>query len=56
MPEKIALPVSSKALARYLDMESMLHNFFEWTGYCRENFGELVMVVAMKMSLNIQNT
>jgi hypothetical protein len=38
MSENIT-PVSSKALARYLEMESLLHDFFEQTGFCRDNFG-----------------
>jgi hypothetical protein len=38
MSEKIT-PVSSRALARYLELESLLHNFFWSSGYCKENFG-----------------
>lgn len=32
-------PVLSKPLARYLELESLLHDFFESTGYCRESYG-----------------
>ena len=38
MPERIS-PVLSKPLARYLELELLLHNFFESTGYCKENYG-----------------
>ena len=38
MPERIP-PGSSKPLARYLELELLLHNFFESTGYCRDNYG-----------------
>ncbi|MDD4653164.1 MAG: hypothetical protein PHQ34_13170 [Methanothrix sp.] len=38
MPQKIA-SVTRRSLDRYLEMESLLHNFFDRTGYCRENFG-----------------
>jgi hypothetical protein len=38
MSEKIA-PVSSRSLARYLEMESLLHVFFQSSGFCKENFG-----------------
>ncbi len=27
------------SLDRYLEMESLLHNFFNMTGFCRKNFG-----------------
>jgi len=33
-------PILSKPLARYLELESILHNFFESTGYCKENYGK----------------
>jgi hypothetical protein len=38
MPQKI-VSVTRRSLDRYLEMESLLHNFFDRTGYCRENFG-----------------
>ena len=38
MPERIT-PISSKPLSRYLEMELLLHDFFENTGYCKENYG-----------------
>jgi len=38
MPERTLL-VSSKPLARYLELELLLHNFFKSTGYCKENYG-----------------
>ncbi|HPA97485.1 MAG TPA: hypothetical protein PLQ24_02655, partial [Methanothrix sp.] len=38
MPERVPLG-SSKPLARYLELELLLHNFFESTGYCRDNYG-----------------
>ena len=38
MPERIP-PALSKPLARYLELELLLHNFFESTGYCRDNYG-----------------
>jgi hypothetical protein len=37
-PQKIT-PVSSRALARYLELEALLRNFFEQSGYCKEHFG-----------------
>jgi hypothetical protein len=30
----------SKSLQRYLELESILHIFFEGTNYCRESFGQ----------------
>jgi hypothetical protein len=38
MPERIP-PALSKPLARYLELELLLHIFFESTGYCKENYG-----------------
>ena len=31
--------ISSRSLGRYLEMESLLHSFFEGIGFCRENYG-----------------
>lgn len=31
--------IPSRSLARYLEMESLLHSFFDGIGFCRENFG-----------------
>lgn len=39
MPERFPSG-SSKPLARYLELELLLHNFFESTGYCRDNYGK----------------
>jgi len=36
---EVTIPVSNKALARYLEIELLLHKFFDMTGYCKENFG-----------------
>jgi len=33
------LPDLREPLARYLELESLLHDFFEGTGYCKENYG-----------------
>ncbi len=38
IPERNS-PVLSKPLARYLELESILHDFFQSTGYCKENYG-----------------
>lgn len=38
MPQKI-VSVTRRSLDRYLEMESLLHNFFDSTGYCRKNYG-----------------
>jgi hypothetical protein len=38
MSERVT-PNPSRALARYLEVESLLHDFFESSGYCRDNFG-----------------
>lgn len=38
MTEKIEC-FTRRSLERYLEMESLLHNFFNMTGFCRENFG-----------------
>ncbi len=38
VPERIP-PALSKPLTRYLELELLLHKFFDSTGYCKENYG-----------------
>ncbi len=55
MPERIP-PALSKPLARYLELELLLHIFFESTGYCKENYGRTCNGCCNEKSLNIQKS